>query len=516
MQMLVVFSVLSSPFAAMAGEWIVSPSVSIDEVYTDNAELSSDEKQEEYITRVRPTISILREGARSNLDFNYSPEFRYYKEDTNDNETVHQLRANGDVELVENHLFVDAWATSDQTRISSRRSSPDGLTGESIDYYTVGVSPYYTTRFGNTSVLEARYTADKVDYEDPDDPDPGEQEAVSTDSTSNEFDLVLGSGTYSTAQVWELSASHTVEDFTSTSDDDSNRSDKNKISIFRGEFLQQITRRWALAFAAGYEDFDLIEEVDSQSGEANDPDVDGELWSVGVVFTPTSRTRMALGAGERAFGDDYYFNFVHRASRSVWRVDYKRDYISARDEAIRPTLFQRQDEFGNVVRDAVLDNPPPITVTGVSTLSSEYYELDRLTARFIYRTERTRAEFRAGLAKRDYENPHDTRDVTSSISLNRMISRKFSGTARLHWTDHEEERRSARYDQNPDTGDVTVTYVDDPLKYKEWSAMLGVSYILGTDTTLSTSVTHLDRDAETENTTSYEENRVSLGFLMRF
>jgi uncharacterized protein (PEP-CTERM system associated) len=469
MRTLAVCSLLTLPAVSQAGEWIMSPSIAVDEVYTDNARLTQEDKQSEYVTRVRPSISIFREGARANLDFNYSPEYRYYKEETRDNETVHLLRANGDVELVENHLFVDAWATSDQTRISSSRTSPDGLTGtaENIDYYTVGVSPYYTTRFGNVSVLEARYSADKVDYD-------YESEV---DSTSQEFDLVFGSGTYSTTQAWELSANHTREDFTGASDDD------NKISVFRGEFLQQITRRWAIAFAAGYEEFDLV------IGE----DVDGELWTIGVVFTPTSRTRFALGGGERAFGDDYYLEFEHRASRSVWNIEYKRDYISARDEAMRPTLFQRQDEFGNVVRDAVLDNPPPVTVTGVSTLSAEYYEIDRVNASYIFRTVRTRAELRAGFTKRDYEiSSQDTKDITSTFSLSRLISRRFSGVTRLLWRDHEEDFRD----------------------YKEWSVSLGVNYQLGEDSTISTSVTHLDREGETD-LASYEENRVAIGFLMR-
>ncbi|MES9854737.1 MAG: TIGR03016 family PEP-CTERM system-associated outer membrane protein [Candidatus Thiodiazotropha sp. L084R] len=472
-RMLTMFSLLSLPFASQSGEWILSPSIAIDEVYTDNALLTSEDKQDEYVTRVRPSVSIFREGARANLDFNYSPEYRYYKEETRDNETVHLLRANGDVELVENHLFIDAWATSDQTQISSSRTSPDGLTGssENIDYYTVGVSPYYTTRFGNVSVLEARYAGDKVDYEDQDGVD-------STDSTSHEFDLILGSGTYTTSQAWELSASHTVEDYTGSSDDN------NKISIFRGEFLQQISRQWAVAFAAGYEDYDLI------IGES----VDGELWSIGIVFTPTSRTRFALGGGERAFGDDYYLNFEHSSSRSVWSIDYKRDYISARDEATRPTLFQRQDEFGNVVRDAVLDSPPAVTVTGVSTLSAEYFESDRVTASYVFRTQRTRAELRAGFLKRDYEiSTQDTQDTTASVSLYRLITRKFSGIAQFHWRDHEEELQD----------------------YKEWTASLGINYLLGTQTTLSSSVTHLDREGETELAT-YEENRVNLGFLMRF
>lgn len=472
MRTLVMFSLLSFSAASQSGEWILSPSIAVDEVYTDNALLSNEDKQTEYVTRVRPSVSIYREGARANLDFNYSPEYRYYKEETRDNETVHLLRANGDVELVENHLFVDAWATSDQTRISSSRSSPDGLTGttSNIDYYTLGVSPYYTTRFGNTSVLEARYSADKVDYD-------YENEAYSTDSTSQEFDLILGSGTYSTNQAWELSASHTIEDFTGIS------SDENKISIFKGEFLQQITRSWAVAFAAGYEEFDLIErEV-----------IDGELWSIGLVFTPSSRTRFSLGGGERVFGDDYYLDFEHRANRSVWRINYKRDYISARDEATRPSLFQRQDEFGNVVRDAVLDNPPPVTVTGVSTLSAEYYEIDRVTASYIFRTVRTRAELRAAYSKRDYEiSSRDTNTTNASISFYRLISRKFSGISRLLGTKHEEDLQD----------------------YKEWSLSLGINYQLGPDTTLSTSVTHLDREGETD-LTSYEENRVSLGLVMR-
>ncbi|MCG8097860.1 MAG: TIGR03016 family PEP-CTERM system-associated outer membrane protein, partial [Candidatus Thiodiazotropha taylori] len=250
-RMLGMFSILSLPLAAQSGEWIVSPSITLDEIYTDNALLTNEDKESEYVTRVKPGISILREGARTNLDFNYSPEYRYYKEETRDNETVHQLRANADAELMENHLYLDLWATADQTRIANSRNSPDGLTGptENLDYYTMGASPYYTTRFGNTSVLEARYSTDKVDYE----------EDTEVDSTSQKYNLILGSGTYSTAQAWELSASHTREDFSGTAED-------NKISIFRGEFLQQITRRWAVAFAAGYEDSDLVigEDVDGE------------------------------------------------------------------------------------------------------------------------------------------------------------------------------------------------------------------------------------------------------------
>jgi uncharacterized protein (PEP-CTERM system associated) len=302
------------------------------------------------------------------------------------------------------------------------------------------------------------------------------EEQNEIDSSSQKIDLVVGSGSYTTAQAWELSASHTREDFSGPQD--------NKVSIFRGEFIQQITRRWALAFAAGYEDFDL----------ANEEDVDGELWSLGIVFTPTNRTRFSIGGGERAFGDDYYVDFEHQASKSVWQLNYKREYISARDEVAYDSLFQRQDEFGNLVRDPVLDSPPSVSVVGISTLSAEYYETDRVNASYTFRTLRTLIQLRAGFIKRDYSvDSQDTEDTSASLSLNRVISRRFRGLTQFLWVDHEQ--------------DLNV--------YDEWSAVLGLVYTLGANTSLSLGYTHLERDGETE-LTSFEENRVTIGLVSSF
>ncbi len=462
---------LSLPVSSLAGEWIISPSIGIDHIYTDNVFLSTEDPQSENITRVRPTLSVFKEGARGNFDFNYAPEYRYFWDDTQSNQTINLLRTSGNLEVVENQLFIDAWATSDQTQLSSGRSSPDGITGttEPIDYYILGLSPYYTTRFGNTSVLEARYSVDKVDYSDD----------LAVNSTSQTLDLVLGSGTYTVAHAWELAATHTVEDFAGEARD-------NKISRFRGEYIQQLSRRWALAFAAGYEDYQLV----------NNNDVDGDIWSLGLIITPSSHTRFAIGGGERAFGDDYYMDFLHQTAFTVWRLGFTRDYISARDETTEDTLFLRQDEFGELVRDAVLDNPPPVSVTGISTLSADYYESDRLNGSVTFRSTRTQAMLRASLIKRDYaedSSQQDTRDVVTSIQLNRVLSRRFNGVTRVLWRDHEQ----------------------DLLDYKEWVFSLGLTYSLGMNTAISASASHLERDADSE-LNSYDENRADAGFVWRF
>jgi uncharacterized protein (PEP-CTERM system associated) len=470
-QLLATLGIFTFPLSCAAAEWIISPALALDHIYTDNVLLANEDQdpEKESITRLRPSISAYREGSRARLDFNYAPEFRYYWDDTRDNETAHYLRTNGNAELMQNHLFVDAWASMGKTRLSTSRSSSDGITGdtEHIDYYTLGVSPYYTTRFGNTSVLEARYSADKVDYDDD----------SSVDSTSQDFNLVLGSGTYTESHAWELSGTHIIEDFTGVPDD-------NTISKFSGEYIQKLTRQWAVAFGAGYEEFDLV------LGE----DEDGEIWSVGLIFTPGSHTRFSLAGGERAFGDNYTMDFTHRSGHMSWDMDFQRDYISARSETASETLFQRQDEFGEVVRDAVLDNPPPIILSGISTLSAEYYMRDLLRGTVTFRTTRTRLSLNSSLTKRDFsDNRPNTRDIQAGFSFSRVLSRRYTGITRAVWEDHEENLQD----------------------FDQWSFTLGLNYQLGQESLVSLQGTHVERESENELGT-YDENRVRLGFQTRF
>ena len=89
------------------------------------------------------------------------------------------------------------------------------------------------------------------------------------DSVGQRADLVFGSGTAFVNQIWEVSAWQSRVDYDSLDDD-------NEVSQFRGEFAQQLSTQWAVAFAAGYEDFNL----------ALNDDIDGSLWSVGIIYTP--------------------------------------------------------------------------------------------------------------------------------------------------------------------------------------------------------------------------------------
>jgi uncharacterized protein (PEP-CTERM system associated) len=455
---------------AAAADWIISPAVTLEQTYTDNALLTHENEESESITVVRPSISLYREGGRAMVDINYAPEYRYYWEETEDDELIHFLRGDGTVEMLEERLFLDGWATADLTNITSTgRTGLGGLTGraDSTEVYTAGVSPYFKARFGNVSLFEARYTLDTINY----------SAAGLEDSVGQRGDLVLGSGPAFINQVWEFSAMHNQVDYDTLEED-------NEVSQFRADYAQQLTRQLALAFAAGYEEYNL----------ALNEDIDDSTWSVGIVYTPSSRTRLAIGGGERAFGDDYYLDFYHRSQRTVWTANYERDYTSAREELLRPTLFERQDAFGNLVRDAVLENPPVVERAGTPAISAEFYILERFATAFTLATGKTTLDLGGVYTERDYAaDVDDTRDVGLTSRLTRAVSPRISAYLSLSGTDHEEEL----------------------LNYEEWIAAFGGSYELGVSMILGMRLAHLERDADIE-TESYKENNFNIYFTALF
>ncbi len=457
-------------FNVQSADWVITPGVLLEQVYTDNANLDNDEVSES-ITRVKPRISAYRKGARASVDLSYAPQYRHYWEETQDNEVVHFLRADGDIELVKNHFFIDGWATADQHTInSSSRTGIDSISGSDdlTQVYTAGISPYLASQLGDYATVEARYGLNRIEYAD-DNLDS---------STGQRVDLVLGSGRSVRVIPWELQLTQSRIDYDDLEEDD-------KVSRARGELAYQFSRQWALAAALGYEEYEL----------SVNEDIDGGIWSVGFIFTPSSRTRLAAGFGERSFGDDYYLDFSHRSQRIVWSASYLQDFVSARDEVMRPSLFERRDAFGNLIRDPVLSNPVAATRSG-PTLDEGHYLLESFNARVVMSTGRTSLSLAAGYTERDYEEslvPRDSTDLKLSGRLTRRLRSHLNGFLGVAWIDHEE----------------------DLADYQQWSASVGGSYQLAPKTSLSLSLSHLQRDASVD-AASYTENRVSLGLDKRW
>jgi hypothetical protein len=155
---------------------------------------------------------------------------------------------------------------------------------------------------------------------------------------------------------------------------------------------------------------------------------------------------------------------------------------------MRPSLFLRQDAFGNLVRDAVLENPPVADRGGAPAIGADYYELERLATSFIFDTGRSEFSLGGGRTERIYADAlNDTSDTTLHIGLSRELSPRTYGYLNLGGVDHEE---------------ILVNY-------KQWVITLGGSFQPGEALELGFRLAHLERDAEIE-IFSYEENSFNL------
>jgi uncharacterized protein (PEP-CTERM system associated) len=324
------------------------------------------------------------------------------------------------------------------------------------------LSPYLTGKLGDFSVVEVRFTADRLDY----------SEDITNDSTGRLGEIAFGNGSMFKNQIWEVIYQQSDVDY-------ENLDDNNEKKIFRAELVQKITSQWAVAFSAGYEEYVL----------AVTEDRDDSTWSVGAIYTPNPRTRFALGVGERSFGDDYYFDFSHRSSRTTWTATYEQDFVSARDELGSEPLFERQDAFGNLVRDPILEaSPVIIRSTYNPSITEDSYEIKRFATAFTYQTARSALTLRGRFLERVYDRSEDsTEDISLSLMLSRRLARLTSGYLQVTSTDHE----------------------SDALTYDQWAASLGIDYQFGTQSRIGFSITHLERDADTD-INSYEENHASI------
>lgn len=356
--------------------WEIVPTLLVTETYTDNVRLRpSGSERSDWVTELRPGVSIVGRGARLRFDATYAANVvNRIQEGSND--VVHYLNARADAELVQKLLFVDARASVTQQNVSllgPQAESDISDTGNRTSVRTVLISPYLRRDFGTNAQGEARLTSSSVTSSG--------GFASLIDSESNRIDLKLASGPAFKLLTWNVAYNKERIDYTET-----NQSiDQEKIQA-SGKRL--ITPELGLLATVGYEENDY--------GVAG-PSAKGRFWSVGPEWTPTPRTRLAATTGRRYFGPSYSLDFSHRTRLTTWRVEYSEDVTTTRGQFLVPTNVDTATFLDAlflssipdpIIRQAVIQSfitqfglPPSLTVP-LNVLTTTPFIVKRLRASF--------------------------------------------------------------------------------------------------------------------------------------
>ncbi|MFO1056652.1 MAG: TIGR03016 family PEP-CTERM system-associated outer membrane protein [Dongiaceae bacterium] len=260
---------------ALAGEWVISPSVGLYESFTDNAQLDPPGQGNwDFFTNLVPAVTIHGEGGRMSLDLAASLNGILYARDGSLDDVNLDLSEASRTELIPELLFLDTRAVVTQLATGpgdavsgSQNSSQQGST-----IATLLISPYLRNHFGDFADSELRYTYGQVLSPSG---DVGNE-------FSNDLSAVLSSGTRFSRLRWTLTGN---ADFTiqggSSGDGGGSARDTYRL-LAKADVEYAISRQWALLGGLGYErihDETLDEEPNGIIGDA------GFRWRPGPRLT---------------------------------------------------------------------------------------------------------------------------------------------------------------------------------------------------------------------------------------
>lgn len=302
-------------------------------------------EQADTVLDLTPAVSVKGRGRRASLDLNYRLQNIFYKSESGQNTSYHQLDSHGSVELLEDWFHLDAMGA-----YSQRNTTRDGIVGygnysitdnrSNVSEYRV--SPYFAHRFGSAADFELRYTRTAIAY------DTNTVPGIRT----NGVDLAVRSGTRFERLSWALRVDRqNVE-----------TDDRSQIRFEQSEaqLRYQLKPAVGLLLIGGYE-YNEFQRI------APDEEPAGAFWRAGFVWTPSSRTSLQVTAGSRFYGDSVELAFMHTSRRSTWHATYSESLTTGIQAASTGYLF---DAEGNPIFDA---EGNPIYLPGSVPLTSEVF-----------------------------------------------------------------------------------------------------------------------------------------------
>ena len=339
----------------LANELTIRPGISIQELYTDNINLSPNGQEDgALVTEVSPYVIIRARGARNRVNAALRVENLFFHGANKNANTFFQGQFESKTRIWANSFFVDFRGTHTQANTRNRgRVALDNIsqTNSRVDLSTYTISPFWQIQLGGYANGEARVSYSDVIFNNKDDTsndiaDSQIHEEKFTLNSSQKFD-VLG---------WKLGLSNREENRESGSGLSSAINDIRYFNTF-GEINFKLVPRVIVFVRTGYADNDLgLFQLNSRNGVYYQfggrwkPSSGFELSAaagnnnfIRFSMTPFQRAKWQLGyqynrVGLNA-GSQWDTNFEYSSNNLVWRAGYQVDTVSTQQVLLERNVF---------------------------------------------------------------------------------------------------------------------------------------------------------------------------------
>jgi len=490
----VILGAYQTPVFAL--EWILRPSLNVEQVYSDNIRLTDTNKQSALVTEVRPGISINGSSPISQFDLNYSAQALYNAQGDSGLDVNNQLQMNTDYELVRDRLFVESSSSISQQNVSNRQTASDNISGgnNTSTVSTFKLSPYWRPHFQGFADGEFRVTYDKVSSK-------GGESSLS-DTSSFSQNINLNSGNDFSLFSWSLLFNNSER----------SNSDSEDVSFqdSQAEVRYAIGREWSVFAQAGQSSNSFASNSDSSNN--------GISYTFGGQWQPSQRFRVEAGYGNNRFvtvevspfnrlhwtttytnndiglntGDTWNTNLNYTTRRSIWNLSYSEDTVTTQQLLLNQAIFETTDDpLQNPVNSGVLRD------TRLQTLTDEVFITKTAALSVSFRTGKSDVSVNVSKTLRTFEQSGDDEDVSSlSASWNWQFTRRSSSNLQAGWQKTESDGLNAFSDE----------------RYN-FSATLTRNILARLNASLS--YQYIDQSSN-DNLNSYSENRMTANLSLQY
>jgi len=301
-------ALITAPLIANGADWDFQPRIEIGQSWTDNIALAESGLEEsEWVTELRPAITVSLDGPRLSGDLDYEMQILKFADNGDSDDIFNRLNGTGQLVVVPETAFIDAFARYDRQNIDTRGRLAFSNVFNSdnrTDYAVAGLSPYHQGTWGAWGESLVRLTGYGVRFRNT---DPGV--AQPEDSDNVRLIATLNSPSEARGPSWGFRGSYSGTDF--------EKAASFKYAQALLDLGLPVGGRTRLTATAGKES-DALEDPSKGS-------LDSTVWFVGFEWEPSDLQSLEVRGGDRFYGTAWEASWRRRGSKGELMVDYTED-----------------------------------------------------------------------------------------------------------------------------------------------------------------------------------------------
>lgn len=423
-------SLLALSSTALAIDFRYTPSLTIQETYSDNIRLApKGREQGAFVTEITPGITIQGyNGGRLTANLNYRMQNLFNAGGDGSTRINHQLQFNSGYRIMRRSLFVEARGTYSQQNISNLRGGDNiNNLGNRTNVWTAGTSINWTPHFGSLADAVVRVNFDYV----------GNDSAGVLANAMNVSESVrLTSGRDFKRFTWNVNFNNT--------NNIRNNADDVQFQNVNGSIRAWYDRYFNVFATLGYANNQF------QGLEASNTSNNGFFYTVGAQWKPnwyfdveagygnnwhitsnlslSRRTRLSFGYFDRSVGLNtggaWNASANHITKRSSWNFTYSEDTTTVQQILLEDTPFAVVDATGNPVLGD--DGQPIIFNSSLPTLNNDVLVRKTANISVTYTTGKSSFQLGSSYQRREFENSNNDQQTVYGVdgSWNWQFSRR--------------------------------------------------------------------------------------------